>query len=83
MDKTYKILKLTIYVLIFAVLMVGAYTLYNRLSGQVQMDALATEATQAQVSAAAKNQITCFRYFQIRCVFSTRESFKFSSISPS
>lgn len=43
MEKTYKVLKLLIWVLVFAVLIVGAYVLYNQLSGQVQMDALATQ----------------------------------------
>ena len=33
MEKTYKILKLLIWVLLFAVLMVGASNLYNRLRG--------------------------------------------------
>ena len=43
MEKTYKVLKLLIWVLVFAVLIVGAYVLYNQLSGQVQLDALATQ----------------------------------------
>lgn len=42
MEKTYKILKLLIWVLVFAVVIVGAYVLYNKLSGQVDMGALAT-----------------------------------------
>ena len=44
MEKTYKILKLLIWVLLFAVLMVGAYTLYNRLSGEVVLGGIATVA---------------------------------------
>ena len=36
MEKTYKILKLLICMLLAAVLLVGAYTLYNRFSGEVQ-----------------------------------------------
>ena len=47
MEKTYKILKLLIWVLLFAVLIVGAYVLYNNLSGQVQLGGLATEAAEA------------------------------------
>ena len=44
MEKTYKILKLLIWVLLFAVLMIGAYTLYNRLSGEVALGGVATVA---------------------------------------
>ena len=44
MEKTYKILKLLIWVLLFAVLMIGAYTLYNRLSGEVELGGVATVA---------------------------------------
>ena len=44
MEKTYKILKLLIWVLVFAVIIVGASVLYNRLSGQVELGGLATEA---------------------------------------
>ena len=35
MEKTYKILKLLIWVLAFAVVIVGASTLYNRLSADI------------------------------------------------
>ena len=42
MEKTYKILKLLIWVLLFAVLMIGAYMLYNRLSGGVNVGGIAT-----------------------------------------
>ena len=42
MEKTYKILKILIWVLLFAVLMVGAYVLYNRLSGEVELGGIAT-----------------------------------------
>ena len=41
MEKTYKILKLLICVLLFAVLLVGAYTLYNRLSAEVELGGIA------------------------------------------
>ena len=44
MEKTYKILKLLIWVLLFAVLMIGAYMLYNRLSGEVELGGVATVA---------------------------------------
>ena len=45
MEKTYRILKLMIWVLLFAVLMVGAYVLYNNLSSQVNVGGLATQPT--------------------------------------
>ena len=47
MEKTYKILKLLIWVLLFAVIIVGASVLYNKLSGQVALGGLATEAAEA------------------------------------
>jgi len=43
MEKTYKVLKIVILVLVFAVLILGATRLYNTLSSQVQMDVLATQ----------------------------------------
>ena len=49
MEKVYKILKLIIWVLLFAVLMVGAYTLYNRLSGEVELGGIATVAQETAV----------------------------------
>ncbi len=42
MEKTYKILKLLIWVLLFAVLITGAYVLYNKLSSQLGTQTLAT-----------------------------------------
>ena len=42
MEKTYKILKLLIWVLLFAVLIAGAYVLYNKLSAEVDLGGLAT-----------------------------------------
>ena len=42
MEKTYKILKLLIWVLAFAVIIVGASVLYNRLSGEVELGGIAT-----------------------------------------
>ena len=45
MEKTYKILKMVLLVLIFAALLLGAKRLYDTLGAQVQMDTLATQAT--------------------------------------
>ena len=42
MEKTYKILKLLIWVLAFAVIIVGASALYNRLSAEVELGGIAT-----------------------------------------
>ena len=42
MEKTYQILKLLIWVLVFAVVIVGAYVLYDRLSGEVNVSSIAT-----------------------------------------
>lgn len=45
MEKTYKILKLLIWILAFAVVIVGASVLYNRLSGEVDLGGIATTPT--------------------------------------
>ena len=45
MEKTYNFLKLLIWVLLFAVLMAGAWVLYNTLSGQVETEGLAVAQT--------------------------------------
>ena len=52
MEKTYKILKLLIWVLAFAVVIAGASVLYRNLSGQVQLSGLATapQGTEAPVT---------------------------------
>ena len=42
MEKTYKILKILIWVLVFAVIIVGASVLYNRLRGEVNLGGIAT-----------------------------------------
>ena len=42
MEKTYKVLKLMIWVLVFAVIIAGAYMLYHKLSGQVELGGIAT-----------------------------------------
>ncbi len=44
MEKTYQILKLLIWVLLFAVLITGAWVLYNRLSAGMEPQSLATMA---------------------------------------
>lgn len=44
MEKTYKILKVLIWVLLFAVLIVGAYVLYNKLSAGMEPQSLMTMA---------------------------------------
>ena len=51
MEKTYKVLKILIWILTFAVVIVGASVLYNRLSGEVSMGGIATVA---QETAAAE-----------------------------
>ena len=45
MEKTYKILKMVLLVLLFVALLLGAKRLYDTLGAQVQMDGLATQAT--------------------------------------
>lgn len=52
MEKTYKILKLLIWILLFAVILAGASVLYNNLSSQVELGGLATEATAGETEAA-------------------------------
>ena len=52
MEKTYKILKLIIWILLFAVFIAGASVLYNRLSAQMEPAQLATEATAGETEAA-------------------------------
>ena len=42
MEKTYKILKLLIWVLVFAVILTGAFVLYNKLSAQAAPGSIAT-----------------------------------------
>ena len=42
MEKTYNVLKLLIWILAFAVVIVGAYVLYNRFSGEVALGGIAT-----------------------------------------
>jgi len=56
MEKTYKILKLLIWVLLFAVLMVGAYVLYNNLSARMEMPGLATQPVMEETVAGEETQ---------------------------
>lgn len=51
MEKAYKILKLLIWVLVFAVVIVGAYVLYNRLSTDAMPQLLATEPAETKGAA--------------------------------
>ena len=48
MEKTYKILKLLIWVLVFAIILTGAYVLYNKLSAQAAPGAIATAPAVAE-----------------------------------
>ena len=50
MEKTYKFLKLLIWVLAFAVVIAGAYLLYNNLSGQVSLGGIATVPAATEAS---------------------------------
>jgi thiol-disulfide isomerase/thioredoxin len=58
MEKTYKILKLLIWVLAFAVVIVGASVLYDRLSGEVHLGGIATtpQATEYTGDAVAETE---------------------------
>ena len=58
MEKTYKILKLLIWVLAFAVVIAGASVLYNRLSGEVELGGIATapQATEYDGEAVAETE---------------------------
>ncbi len=49
MEKTYKIMKLLIWVLSFAVLIAGAWVLYNRLGQEVQVGGLATQPQAGEI----------------------------------
>ena len=58
MEKTYKMLKLLIWVLAFTVVIVGASVLYNRFSGEVELGGIATapQATEYTGEAAAETE---------------------------
>ena len=64
MEKTYKILKLLIWILAFAVVLTGAYVLYNKLSAQVDMPGLATEPAQ-EASSSAVNKAPDFTVYDL------------------
>ena len=51
MEKTYKILKMVLLVLIFVALLLGAKRLYDTLGGQVQVDSLGTQEEAAKQAA--------------------------------
>ena len=51
MEKTYKILKILIWILSFAVLIAGAWVLYNNLSSRVAMPGIAAVAPQETLAA--------------------------------
>jgi len=51
MEKTYKILKIVLLVLIFVALLLGATRLYDTLGSQMEMNTLATQVTQATEAA--------------------------------
>ena len=57
MEKTYKILKLLIWVLLFAVLMIGAYTMYNRLSGEMKLGGVATVAPGTEAAESENEEV--------------------------
>ena len=56
MEKTYKILKLLIWVLALAVVIAGASVLYNRLSAEVELGGIATTPQAAEQSAEAESE---------------------------
>ena len=55
MEKTYKTLKLLIWILAFAVVIVGAYVLYNRLSSEISVGGIATVAQETKAPEATEN----------------------------
>jgi len=60
MEKTYKILKLLILVLAFAVVIAGAYVLYQRLSAEAAPQQLATEPQQTAEQAGTVPDFTVY-----------------------
>ena len=58
MEKTYKFLKLLIWVLAFTVVLVGAWVLYNSLSAQMELPGLATQAVRETASAGNSTEET-------------------------
>ena len=60
MEKTYKILKVVLLVLIFAALLLGATRLYDTLGSQVQMDTLGTQAAEEETTSQAAPDFTVY-----------------------
>ena len=56
MEKTYKYLKLLIFVLLFAVLLAGAWVLYNNLSGKVAAAGISVAETAPENTASAREE---------------------------
>ena len=63
MEKVYKILKLIFWVLLFAVLIVGAYVAYNNLSVQVDLGGLTTQPTSETEGESAANTAPDFTVY--------------------
>ena len=76
MEKTYRILKLMIWVLLFAVLMVGAYVLYNNLSSQVNVGGLATQPTSETEGESKANAAPDFTVYDLDGNAHTLSEFK-------
>lgn len=60
MEKTYKILKMVLLVLVFVALLLGATRLYDGLSGKVQMDTLGTQAAEEGTAKEAAPDFTVY-----------------------
>jgi len=56
MEKTYKYLKLLIWILLFAVILVGAYVLYNNLSARMELPGLAAQPAAEETAAGEETQ---------------------------
>ena len=65
MEKTYKILKIVLLVLVFVALILGANFLYQNLQDQVQMDALATTQTEGADTGEALDPAPDFTVYDI------------------
>ena len=65
MEKTYKILKVVLLVLVFAALLLGATRLYDTLGSQVQMDTLGTQAAEENGTEPAKQAAPDFTFFDL------------------
>jgi len=65
MEKTYKILKVVLLVLVFAALLLGATRLYDTLGSRVQMDTLGTQAAEENGTEPAKQAAPDFTFFDL------------------